>query len=359
MTKISVKFLSSVLLLCFAFSSVSFAEEAKGRGANPPKPIRLHIVGGLANAHHFQRREVPFWTERLKVVTGGRVIADIVPFDKAGVPGNDILRLMSAGAVPFGTALLGVSSSTDPEFGAIDLAGQNPDGASLRRSADLLRPHLEKILRERYKLRLFALYAYPGQVLFCRDPFSSLKDLAGRRIRTATPSQSDFIEALGAHPVRTGFSELLSHMNSGDTSCAVTGTMSGNAIGLHKMTGYLSPLTISWGMSLFAANEAAWEALPPDIQEIIASELSKMEAEVWAEAEREKRAGIDCNIGAGPCVNGSPGKMQLVPPTPEDLRLRTELFQNSVLPKWFMRCGDPCVKLWAIRSAADRAANLR
>ena len=351
MRRIGTAFLIAILLL--AHARLSCSGEVNGHEANAVKaPLRLHIIGGLANVHQFQRHEVPFWTERVPALTGGRVTADIVPFDKAGVPGNDLLRLMSAGAVPFGTALLGVSSSTDPEFGAVDLAGLSADMSALHRRAESLRPHLQRVLKERYGLRLLALYAYPAQVLFCRDRFKSLKDLAGRRIRTATPSQSDFFEALGAHPVRTSFSELLSHMNSGNTSCAVTGAMSGNTIGLHQVTGYLSPLTISWGMSLFAANEAAWQALPLDIQQTIGSALRQLEADVWADADRETQEGVACNVGARTCANGSPGQMQLVQPTAEDARLRTEVFQTAVLPRWFMRCGEPCEKLWTTRMTA-------
>jgi len=308
------------------------------------------VVGGLADVHQYQRHEVPFWTERVKAITGGRVTADIVPFDKAGVPGNDILRLMSVGAMPFGTALLGVSSSMDPEFGAIDLAGLNPNMATLRRSTDMLRGPLEQVLRERYGLRLLALYAYPAQLIFCKEPFSSLRDLAGRRVRTATPSQSDFVEALGARAVRTPFSDVISNIKTGNTACALTGSMSGNTIGLHKVTRYLSPLTVSWGMSLFAANEAAWQALPPDVRQVLTDELRKLEADVWAEAGRETKEGIDCDVGAGTCVNGTPGQMILVPIAPEDLALQADEFKSAVLPRWFMRCGDPCKHLWDMRS---------
>jgi len=347
-------------LLLAALFTCHIGHCAEGAAASTsgksPKPIHLHIVGGLANVHQYQRYEVPFWAERVQAITGGRVTADIVPSDKAGVPGNDILRLMSAGAMPFGTALLGVSSSTDPEFGAIDLAGLNPDMATLRSSTQLLRPQLDRILKERYGLRLLALYAYPAQILFCRDRFTSLKDLNGRRVRTATPSQSDFFEALGAIPVRTPFTDMLANLNSGNASCAVTGSMSGNTVGLHKVTKYLSPITISWGMSLFAANEEAWLSLPADIRELLESELTKLERDVWSEADRETKDGVNCNVGTGPCINGTPGQMVLVPPAPDDLKVQAELFEQAVLPKWFMRCGAACKQLWSSRSNAATAS---
>ena len=62
----------------------------------------------------------------------------------------------------------------------------NPtDLASLRRNVDAYRPQLARLLRERHGVELLALYIYPAQVLFCRQPFRDLGDLSGRRVRTA------------------------------------------------------------------------------------------------------------------------------------------------------------------------------
>src|SRR6185369_5799775 len=96
--------------------------------------------------------------------------ANIVPFDRAGIRGQDMLRLMQLGVVPFGTALLSQSSAADPLIAAPDLAGLNPDFASLKRHTAAFRPLLEKTLRERYGIELLAIYVYPAQMLFCKQP---------------------------------------------------------------------------------------------------------------------------------------------------------------------------------------------
>ena len=44
-------------------------------------------------------------------------------------------------------------------------------------------------------------------------------------------------------------------------TCAITGTLSGNAIGLQTVTTHVSRVAISWGVSIFGANERAWSAL--------------------------------------------------------------------------------------------------
>lgn len=309
-------------------------------------PLKLRIVGGLANINQYERHEAPFWTSTLPRLTGGRVTAEIVPFDQAGLRGQEMLRLVQLGAVPFGTALLSLINAHDPELGAIDLPGLNPDMPTLRRHLAAFRPHLEARLRERWGTELLAVYVYPAQVTFCARPFSRLLDLAGRRIRSSSAAQSDFVEALGASPVQTPFADIVSSVRSGAIECAITGTMSGNSIGLHEVTTHIHALAINWGLGVFVANGAAWAALPHDTRTLLRAELEKLEQAIWADSERETGEGIACNVGAASCRTGRKGRMVAVRETDDDVRRRRELFVSVVLHRWELRCGPRCDEVW-------------
>src|ERR1035437_5745730 len=110
---------------------------------------KMRIVGGLADLHQYTRNEEPFWTKELSRLSGGKFTAEIVPFDRAGVPGAEMLRLIQLGVVPFGTTLLSFAAREFPEYGAPDLAGLNPDMATLKLTVRAFRPYLEKQLRDR------------------------------------------------------------------------------------------------------------------------------------------------------------------------------------------------------------------
>ena len=49
-------------------------------------PYRIRVVGGLGALNQFTRWEEPFWSHELQRLSGGKFTADIVPFDRAGVP---------------------------------------------------------------------------------------------------------------------------------------------------------------------------------------------------------------------------------------------------------------------------------
>ena len=214
---------------------------------------KLRIVGGLAAARQYIRHEEPFWSKELLRLSHGKFSAEIVPFDRAGVPGQDMLRLMQLGVVPLGNLQLNRIASQEPEFNAPDLAGLNPDMATLKKNVGAFRLYLEKTLRERYGIELLTIYVYPAQVVFCKNPLATMADLAGRRTRVSSATGADFVEAFGGIPVLTGFSEIMPNMATGNIECAITGTMSGNTIGLHEVTTHLHTMTVTWGLSIFAA----------------------------------------------------------------------------------------------------------
>ncbi|MFZ5545962.1 MAG: TRAP transporter substrate-binding protein [Pseudomonadota bacterium] len=311
-----------------------------------PSPVQLRVVGGLANLNQYTRHEEPFWTREVPRLSGGRLRADIVPFDRAGLRGQEVLRLVQLGAVPFATALLSLAAAEDPVLGAPDLAGLNTDMPALRRTAAAFRPYLEKMMRERYGAELLALYTYPAQVVFCAKAFSGLSDLAGRRVRTSSPTQSDMIEALGGTPVQTGFSEMITNLKSGNVECVITGTMSGFTIGLDSMTTHVHSMAVNWGLAAFVANGAAWRALPADLQAMLKRELPRLEQAIWAESERETAEGIACNTGAPSCNAARKGRMTEVRAAPADEKRRREIFASTVLPRWVQRCGQNCALVW-------------
>ncbi len=311
-----------------------------------PEPHRLRVVGGLAGITQHVRFELPFWTRELEQLSGGRLTATVHPFDRSGLRGQDMLQLMRLGVVPFGTALLALVSGDEPELNAVDLPGLNPDLATLKRTVDAYRPHLAGLLRKRYDVELLGIYTYPAQVVYCRRAFTGLADLAGRRVRTSSVSQSEMLERLGATPVIVPFAEIVGSVSRGMVDCAVTGTLSGNEIGLTDVTTHMHAMAISWGLSIFGANSAAWEAMPPDLREVMRKGIAGLEARIWASADQDTVNGIACNAGRMACASGRAARLAIVPVTPEDNAVRQRILRDAVLPRWIERCGPDCADVW-------------
>jgi TRAP-type C4-dicarboxylate transport system substrate-binding protein len=327
---------------------------------------RLKVIGGLAGVAQYTRLEEPFWREQIGRLSGGRIAATIQPVDRSGLPGPEMLHLMRLGVVPFGTALLAVIAADEPEFNALDLAALSPDIDTLRRHVNAFRAHAAALLAERYGVTLLGVYTYPAQVIYCTKPFRDLEDLAGRRIRTSSVGQSEFVSGLGALPVVTPFSEMVRAVTSGVVDCAITGTLSGHEVGLTDVTTHLHGMAISWGLSIFAANTTAWNLLPADLRDTIASGVADLEKRIWQHAGQDTLTGFLCAVGAPSCAIRR-GRMTLLTASDADHRTRQRLLREVVLPRWIDRCGPPCVESWnatlgpvsGLRLALDEADRLQ
>lgn len=321
--------------------------------------VELDVVGGLAGVSQYESYEQPFWTTRVPQLTGGQVHAQIVPFDRSGIRGQEMLQLLRLGVVSFGNVLLALAAADEPELNAIDLPLLSPNIAALRRTVRLWRPRLEAILRERYGLSLLAVYTYPAQVVFCREAFSGLFDLAGRKVRTSSVGQSELVTALGGTPVVIPFAEIVQAMRTGVVDCAITGARSGNAIGLHEVSTHISRLGVSWGVSVFVANQASWNALPQDVRQQLRAGLAKLEEDVWKDAERETQDGFDCNAGRTSCRSGRLGSMTIVEESWQDDARRRQLLSDTVVPTWVQRCGPECGEAWNRSMAAELGVGVK
>lgn len=306
----------------------------------------LRIVGGLGGVSQFTNYEHPFWTSHIAAAFGGRVTAEVSAFNELGLRGTDVVRLLKLGAIEFGTFPLVFVAGEDPEAEAVDLAGLNPDVDTLRRTVDAWRPTLVDIFRARHDVEILAVLTYPAQVLYCAVPIRGLADLEGKKVRTAGISQTNFVEALGAAGVTTPFEAVHEALQRRIVDCAITGTLSGNAIGLPGVATHLHEAPLAWGVYVVAANGVAWRAVAPEVRALLVRELSGLEARAWAAVEDETLEGIRCNTGAKTCTAGQPGRMVLVRTSAEDRALRRRILADVVVPRWAVRCGARCMEAW-------------
>lgn len=314
--------------------------------ASAEEPVALEIVGGLGGVTQYTKLEKPFWEREISLKTNGRITATIRPLDSGGLRGQEMLQLMRLGVVPFGTAILSIVAGDEPELNAVDLPVLNPDIATLRRTVSAFRGRLRNVLRERYEIELLGIYAYPAQVVFCGSAFTGLNDLAGRRVRTSSVSQSELMSAVGAVPVLLPFAEVSPALRDGVVDCAITGTLSGYEIGLYDHTSHVHAMAVSWGVSLFGANKTAWNALSLPDRNLIRSEVGDLEARIWAQAAADTDRGLACNAGTIPCEAVPARPMTIVPTSSADAERRQQLLSEVVIPRWIERCGQVCAEDW-------------
>jgi len=306
----------------------------------------LTVMGSLGGTAQYRDIEEPFWSRQLAADSGGRITADVTPFDQTGLKGVEALQMARLGVISFLTLPLSLVSSEDPEANAPDLPGLNPSIEIMKANLAAYRPVLSEVYRTRYRLEPLAMVSYPAQVLFCKERFEHLSDLAGRNIRVASGAQAGLMSALGARGIVLPFAEIKNALMNNAVDCAITGTLTGNSIGLPSVTHYVHALAINWGVQMVVANRATWLALNPDARAFLTRELADLERRVWSQTEAATAEGLACDLGQGKCAHGIKGDMILVAAAPSDRALLDRILRTVILPKWAARCGEDCAAAW-------------
>ncbi|WP_176849674.1 TRAP transporter substrate-binding protein DctP [Belnapia rosea] len=307
--------------------------------------VTVKVLGFYTHAGLYAEFEEPFWTQRVPRLTEGRLQPSITPLDRAGIREAELLSFLRLGVLQVATVPLALAAGDDPELSIVDLPGLNPDLPSLRRNLLEWRRHLATVLEERYDIQMLALLVPTTQVLFCREPFSRLDDMAGRRIRVGSVAQGELLEALGGTATVMPLNLTPAALRDGKLDCAVTGPMPGNRIGLAQVTSHVSRLPLSWFVSAVAVNGATWRGLPEATRRALQAGIAELEAQVMDGAEAAIEDGFACNAGLPRCVGGIRGRMVVVDEQWDEPE-RRRLLREVLLPRWVARCGADCAATW-------------
>lgn len=320
------------------------------------KPIEINVVGNVGVTTQFKTIEKPFWTSEVGEKSAGAVSANFKPWNEAGLKGPEVFRLLSKGVMNIATAQLGHHAGDAAINDGSDLAGLSTNMDEFRAVTDAYRPVLSKFYTEKLGLEILTFQSFQSQILYCRDEFSGLADLQGRKVRTSGASQATFVEYFGGTGVNLSFGEVQQGLQQGVIDCAITGTLGGYSAKWYEGAKYLYTLPINFGAGATVANGEWWQGLPEETQEFLRKELTTIEDRMWALNREEDEIGIACNTD-GPCPLGDPAGMVRVDATDEDLSKRQEAMLQAVLPAWAERCGEECVSDW--NATAGKVAGLK
>lgn len=334
------RLLLTTLTVCTFLPGTSILAQEKV--ANLPR-TELQVVGGLSNVNMYTNFEKPFWTQTVPELSEGKVTATVKGYNEMGLKGPEVMRLVGQGVIPIGTATLAYFASDNAINEAIDLAGLAPTAKIAREVTNVFAPVYEKFYKAN-NIKILAFSTSPAQVLFCNTNFSGLADVKGKKIRTSSRTQGEFVQALGGTSVTLPFGDVVPALQNGVVDCAITGSMSGFTAKWDEVTTHLYALPINWNQQVYAANLAYWNGLDPKVQDFLQKNLIIMANRIWDDAAKETQRGYDCNTGSAACDLPDKGKMKLVEPTEADRELLKKITADTIVPKWAARCSVECVK---------------
>ena len=307
---------------------------------------QFKVLGTWSNLTNFQKVEKPFWEEVLPKASNGAITADLKSQTELGLKGQELMKMTRLGLFQFAHAIP-IYVAEDAVLEGIDLAGVAGSFAEARKMAEAYAPIFNEGLEKNYDSRTLFFYPFPAQMIYCKEPISSLADLKGRKVRVQGASQGDLVEALGGTSVTVQFAETVPALERGVVNCGITGTMPAYKGGWHEVVDYVLELPVGFTITFMAANMTAWEKLDPKTQAFITEQATAWEDKAWKIIEDENEMGLICSSGVGgTCTEGKPADVKRVKSSDADRKLLSKALNEVVLKRWAERCGADCAKRW-------------
>ena len=250
------------------------------------------------------------WSDQLEKGSGGRITVKRFPAAQMGpTPGHyDFARTGQADAAWF---LHGGTPGRFPLTEVINLpfmAGSAEIGTKVLNDSELRAKYLDA---EHKGVKVLMLFTHqPGGPHTTKKAIRSLDDFKGMRLRFASPTVRDFVQALGATPVGVPPTEISEQLQKGTIDGAFI-DYGGAGIafklgGTVKFSTELYAYMTSFGLAL---NEDFWIKLPPDLKKLVMDTTAGKEKEVgeaWDSLDGPgKKALMD---GGGEAIRLSPAE---------------------------------------------------
>ena len=264
------KSLSLLAALGLAWSSALFAQQK----------IEMKLAYFVGDQHAMSQWLIK-WSEQLEKGSGGRIAVKRFPSAQMGpTPQHyDFARTGQADVTWF---LHGGTPGRFPLTEIVNLpfmVGSAEVGIKVLNDSQLRAKYLDA---EHKGVKILMLLTHqPGGPHTTRKPIRTLDDFKGLRLRFASPTVRDFVQALGAAPMGVQPTEVSDQLQKGTLDGAFM-DYGGAGIafrlgGIVKYSTELYSYVTSFGIAM---NEDFWNKLPPDLKKRVTDSVTGKEKEV-------------------------------------------------------------------------------
>jgi len=271
------------------------------------KPIELKFSSWVSSTHGHHVAVLAPWAKMLEEKSGGRLKVTIYPGATLGKPA-DHFDLVKNGIAEMGFASPGYTPGRFPLIAATELPLLVKTGKGGSQAVWSLYDKYWKA--ELAGVKVLWIWVHPpGQIHLAKKPVRVVEDLAGLKIRAATPMTTAMLKTLGATPVSIAAPDTYTALERGTVDGtvfpweAIYGFKLAEVLRHHTVVNlYVTPL-----MTLM--NQKKYDSLPPDLRKVIDDLSGAWGAEFTGAAwDRNENDGIEAAKKAGATIYTVPGE---------------------------------------------------
>ena len=274
----------------------------------------------------------PGFVARVGERTDGQVRFRVTSFPELGIGGANTMRLTADGTLAMAEIYSGHVGDDFPEMDVSNLWGLYPTAASQFDIIDVIQPEMGRLTADNGGVQLFYTYT-EDNFLFSRYPIHSMDDFQGLKVRSHSPLLDELLSGLGAEPQSVAYAEVYAALEQGKLDAAVSCGSCGHGARWFEVADYLAGPIVSVTHGWFTMNQAQWDRLPTDLQNIILEEGARHSAiNRKLLRERWQQEAIHSNLVEGMELNRFDETL---------LRAIQDAAIERVVPAWLEQVGGP------------------
>ncbi len=242
-------------------------------GSARAETITLKLSHFVPPVHAFHKWVVK-WTQKIEQESGGRLKFEIYPNGQLVGPPNRQFDAARNGITDIAFCLHGVTPGRYPMTELANLPFTWPsDGVNLPEMAKRMTELAPKYLAAEHKGLhiLFMVMANPI-VVWSKEPINSVADFKGKKIRYASITNKQLLEAMGAVPMLIPPPESQDALAKGIAQGATFPYEAGFAYKLNTVAPYTIEPPLASATFALVMNPAKYNSLPPDLRAILDKE---------------------------------------------------------------------------------------
>lgn len=270
MKKLVVLIVVAVVVAAQLLLACAPAAPAPGPAITPtPTPVTPIVFKADSVVVHWPVQSLTYFSQVVEERSKGRLKIEVYPGGASGHKGSDYLYLVDKGIMEM-VETWG-SGTGEPALEMLaSVPGLIPNDLDFRiRVLKAMYPDWKKFIEKRYNVYLLGWIIVEWRNMMTVKKITSLAELKGLKIRTATQAESDFTKALGATPVVMEWGPVYTALQQGMLDGLWNADAGNYGAHIDEVCKYLIAFEIGGGSGFYLVNKDAVDRLPPDLRDIL------------------------------------------------------------------------------------------
>jgi TRAP-type C4-dicarboxylate transport system substrate-binding protein len=327
MKKLSVLFFVSVIILLVISSVISCTPKAK-------EAVILRLTMAQPGGDDPAFLSTSGMAEKFNERAGGEYSIKVYPAETL-VKMYETIDAVRTGAVEMANVAWGAFGGLDPRIGACELPFLFDNVRANAAAQEPMLPLWSKVFEEKFNQKALGSFTVCGLELISKRPVKTMEDWKGLMVGTISPVTATMTELLGGSSVVIVWTEAYSNLEKGVIDATTQGT---TWMIVGKLTDVAKYVTLFYGVPTshgYTINLDVWNAMPKNIQDILAEEVKRAAAEYnekniqFAEVEHPAQLeALGCDIYTLPKAERDKWKAAVQPLLDEQLSALGEFGQE-------------------------------